>query len=182
MANHQVFLIRLFEQCCQPAALVNSHITEIVPHSSHQTFSCVEYSNIAAQQKSLTMTDAAAVRAFIDHWERVERNEKAVAQSHFNGLCHLLSLKGPVKADPEGQLFRFVRPLSKSGSGRLSDRILTNLYNRRLDWLTEAHKRLDAAVFNAYGWPHPSTGSGQAMSDDEILARLLALNLERAAG
>jgi hypothetical protein len=30
-------------------------------------------------------------------------------------------------------------------------------------------------VFDAYGWPHD-------LSDDEILARLLALNLERAAG
>jgi hypothetical protein len=37
------------------------------------------------------------------------------------------------------------------------------------------HKQLDAAVFAAYGWPHD-------LSDDEILARLLALNLERAAG
>jgi len=39
----------------------------------------------------------------------------------------------------------------------------------------EAHRRLDTAVFDAYGWPHDLT-------DDEILARLLALNLERAAG
>ena len=32
---------------------------------------------------------------------------------------------------------------------------------------------IDAAVFNAYGWPHD-------LSDEEILARLLALNMERA--
>jgi len=56
----------------------------------------------------------------------------------------------------------------------LKERTLTNLYNKRPDWLDEAHKRLDAAVLDAYGWP-------QDMSDDEILARLLALNLERAA-
>ena len=36
-------------------------------------------------------------------------------------------------------------------------------------------ERLDAAVFDAYDWPHD-------LSDDEILARLLALNLERAKG
>jgi hypothetical protein len=57
----------------------------------------------------------------------------------------------------------------------LKERTLTNLYNRRPDWLDLAHRRLDAAVFDAYGWPHD-------LSDDEILARLLALNLERAAG
>ena len=35
------------------------------------------------------------------------------------------------------------------------------------------HRRLDAAVFAAYGWPAD-------LSDDELLAKLLALNLERA--
>ncbi len=55
----------------------------------------------------------------------------------------------------------------------LKKRTLTNLYNERPGWLDAAHKRLDAAVFDAYGWPHDLT-------DEEILARLLALNLERA--
>jgi type II restriction/modification system DNA methylase subunit YeeA len=55
----------------------------------------------------------------------------------------------------------------------LQKRTLTNLYNQRPDWLDEAHKKLDAAVFDAYGWPHD-------LSDEDILARLLALNLERA--
>jgi hypothetical protein len=57
----------------------------------------------------------------------------------------------------------------------LNQRTLTNLYNKRPDWLDEAHKRLDAAVLDAYGWP-------QDISDDKMLLRLLALNLERAAG
>jgi len=74
-------------------------------------------------------------------------------------------------------------PSPKPQAPGLKDRTLTNLYNKRPDWLVEAHRRLDAAVFDAYGWPSdPSAGSGQALSDGEILARLLALNLERAAG
>lgn len=56
----------------------------------------------------------------------------------------------------------------------LDKRTLTNLYNRRPDWLDQVHKQLDAAVLDAYGWPH-------AIADEEILARLLTLNLERAA-
>jgi hypothetical protein len=40
-------------------------------------------------------------------------------------------------------------------------------------WLANAHRRLDEAVFAAYGWPAD-------LSDDDLLARLLALNLERA--
>ncbi|MFN8466330.1 MAG: type IIL restriction-modification enzyme MmeI [Caldilineaceae bacterium] len=55
----------------------------------------------------------------------------------------------------------------------LQRRTLTNLYNQRPPWLATAHQTLDAAVFDAYGWPHD-------LADEEILARLLALNLERA--
>jgi len=51
---------------------------------------------------------------------------------------------------------------------------LTKLYNKRPTWLDLAHKALDEAVFDAYGW-NPS------MTDEEILAALLQLNLERSA-
>ena len=60
------------------------------------------------------------------------------------------------------------------GESELRRRTLTNLYNERPAWLDTAHRRLDEAVFNAYGWP-------PRLSDDEVLARLLALNQERAA-
>jgi type II restriction/modification system DNA methylase subunit YeeA len=56
----------------------------------------------------------------------------------------------------------------------LPKRTLTNLYNQRPEWLSNAHGALDEAVFAAYGWP-------SNLSKEEILARLLALNHERAA-
>lgn len=56
----------------------------------------------------------------------------------------------------------------------LKKRTLTNLYNQRPTWLDMAHCRLDEAVLDAYNWSHD-------LSDDEILERLLALNLKRAA-
>jgi len=56
----------------------------------------------------------------------------------------------------------------------LKNRTLTNLYNQRPQWLDNAHRALDQAVLAAYGWRHPMTG-------EELLAGLLALNLERAA-
>jgi len=54
----------------------------------------------------------------------------------------------------------------------LKKRTLTNLYNQRPTWLVNAHAALDAAVLGAYGW-------GDQLSDSEILARLLELNLQR---
>jgi SAM-dependent methyltransferase len=54
----------------------------------------------------------------------------------------------------------------------LAKRTLTNLYNARPTWLAQAHERLDAAVLAAYGWPAD-------IDHDDLLARLLALNLAR---
>ena len=44
----------------------------------------------------------------------------------------------------------------------------------RSNWLNNAHLRLDRAVLDAYVWAYDLT-------DEHILERLLALNLERAA-
>ena len=60
-------------------------------------------------------------------------------------------------------------------AAELAKRTLTNLYNARPAWLDNAHKALDAAVATAYGW-HDYTPN---MPDEEILKRLLALNLAR---
>ncbi len=84
------------------------------------------------------------------------------------------------------------RPLSQKGEGRigtvrwprmipkdadcavsLKKRTLTNLYNQRPQWLQNVHEKLDAAVFAAYGW-------SPGISDEELLERLLELNLQRA--
>ena len=68
------------------------------------------------------------------------------------------------------------RIVAKPGhEAELKRRTLTNLYNLRPAWLDSAHTALDAAVATAYGW----TDYTPEMPDDEILRRLLALNLER---
>jgi|SRR5881296_3898931 len=67
-----------------------------------------------------------------------------------------------------------LEPRDAECAARLKKRTLTNLYNERPAWLDLAHKKLDAAVAAAYGWPAD-------LSDEQILERLLALNLERAA-
>ncbi|TAJ76528.1 MAG: class I SAM-dependent DNA methyltransferase [Gallionellaceae bacterium] len=79
-------------------------------------------------------------------------------------------------------------PLPQAGEGAnaegnltfaadLKKRTLTNLYNQRPAWLDNAHKTLDAAVAKAYGWNDYTLD----MPDEEILRRLLALNLARAS-
>ncbi len=58
------------------------------------------------------------------------------------------------------------------GPKELKRRTLTRLYNDRPTWLRIAHNKLDDAVLAAYGW-------ASGISDGEIVAGLLALNLER---
>jgi type II restriction/modification system DNA methylase subunit YeeA len=66
----------------------------------------------------------------------------------------------------------WLNPLGASAKD-LKSCTLTNLYNQRPTWLDLAHRKLDETVLQAYGWP-------LEVSDEEILARLLALNQERA--
>jgi len=58
----------------------------------------------------------------------------------------------------------------------LAQRTLTKLYNQRPAWLHAAHEALDQAVAAAYGW----TDYTAAMPEEEVLKRLLALNLARS--
>jgi hypothetical protein len=65
-------------------------------------------------------------------------------------------------------------PRDETCAKELKKRTLTNLYNQRPAWLDIAHRRLDEAVLAAYGW-------SPDISDDDLLAKLLELNLQRAA-
>ncbi len=64
-------------------------------------------------------------------------------------------------------------PGPAASADELKKRTLTALYNQRPTWLDLAHRKLDAAVLDAYGWPHD-------LGDEDLLARLLALNEVRS--
>lgn len=66
-----------------------------------------------------------------------------------------------------------ILPVDEAAEKELKKRTLTKLYNARPAWLDHAHRALDEAVAEAYGWPVD-------LSEDDILARLFALNQERA--
>ena len=80
-----------------------------------------------------------------------------------------------VKIEPEvvpGYPDRIL-PKDAEAAMKLKERTLTKLYNGRPQWLDDAHRDLDAAVAAAYGWPAD-------ISEEDVLARLLTLNLERS--
>jgi type II restriction/modification system DNA methylase subunit YeeA len=65
-------------------------------------------------------------------------------------------------------------PINNQAAETLRERTLTNLYNEPPSWLVNVHRQLDEAVAAAYGWP-------PTISEEEFLARLLEMNLARAA-
>ncbi len=91
------------------------------------------------------------------------------------------SLDGPWQRylhDPDERGIGTVRyprivPRDDEYAAKLKKRTLTHLYNERPTWLDLAHRKLDEAVFTAYGWE-------PGMKDKDLLEKLLALNLERA--
>jgi len=91
------------------------------------------------------------------------------------------SIDGPwsrlvVDADERGigtVYYPRVEPRDEECAKKLAKRTLTNLYNERPAWLSHAHAKLDVAVATAYGFAIDLT-------DEQILEKLLALNIERA--
>ncbi|UWQ90843.1 class I SAM-dependent DNA methyltransferase [Rhodobacteraceae bacterium M382] len=71
-----------------------------------------------------------------------------------------------------------ILPKDDTAAKELKKRTLTNLYNARPAWLDHAHKALDEAVAEAYGWGDDWRAG--TLSEDEILSRLFKLNQERA--
>ncbi len=97
----------------------------------------------------------------------------------------------------------WLNPVTEDGApvlsaAQLKRRTLTNLYNDRPTWLELAHLELDRAVLAAYGWPedwadalqpqrdgggkvNPVLGVADPEVEQQLLARLLALNLSMAS-
>ena len=70
-----------------------------------------------------------------------------------------------------------ILPKNEAAAATLKKRTLTNLYNTRPAWLDHAHKALDEAVAEAYGWGDDWRAG--TLTEDEILARLFRLNQSR---
>lgn len=70
-----------------------------------------------------------------------------------------------------------ILPRDEAAAKELAKRTLTQLYNARPAWLDHAHRALDEAVADAYGWGDDFRAG--LLTDDQVLARLFRLNQER---
>ena len=76
---------------------------------------------------------------------------------------------------PDLTITQMYNVLEKLKAGEILDTSEQQIYNKGLvRILLDIHNEIDAAVFEAYGWPN-------SLDDEEVLARLVALNAERIA-
>jgi hypothetical protein len=138
-----------------------------------------------ASQQTETLPDGCVIPASLAPGVRTSSQAIAKAAKHLNTLRENW-LNPPEWTDriPEVTPLGMAsspypdRIIAKPGHEKdLAERTLTKLYNQRPAWLDAAHRQLDAAVADAYNWADYTAD----MPDEEILKRLLALNLERAA-
>ena len=109
--------------------------------------------------------------------QRSQRDAIAAAARDLDAARrHWLNPPELVRAEPDvvASLPPRLVPVDAAAARELSKRTLTNLYNRRPSWLAQRHASLDAAVWASYGW--------EAGSEEEVLERLLALNVGRGGG
>ncbi len=116
---------------------------------------------LTAQQRGHRDAIGAAGRA-LDEARRLWLNPPELVREEPDVLPSFSSRLIPVDGDAQQQL---------------RQRTLTNLYNRRPTWLVNLHNAIDAVVFAAYGWPE--AGAPWEVGDEELLERLLELNLGR---
>jgi hypothetical protein len=129
---------------------------------------------------------------FVAKWKRVTSRERQATQEHFIDLCRLVGHETPNEFDPTGTQLReaesgfrytptstfetFPFPWPPGHEPADDPRVQAiaqaarELVEMRDRWLSAAPLRRWRA---AYGWPG-------TLTDEEILERLLALNLERA--
>ena len=148
------------------------------------------YAHIVLREEPPPRTPTGASHRDCRRRQRVERVARTLAQSarmdggNNSGIPRLGRRPVVALLDPSNRqrlnsaigLVRYPRlePSDADCAAKLKERTLTKLYNERPAWLDLAHKKLDAAVAAAYGFPADLT-------DEQILEKLLALNLERAA-
>jgi hypothetical protein len=97
---------------------------------------------------------------FANKWRGVTTGERASAQSHFIDLCRMLGQPTPHEADPTGYWYAIEKGPGKAEGG---------------DGWADVWMRDHFACLTAYGWPAD-------IDRDDLLARLLALNLARSEG
>lgn len=189
VAKHRVFAWATQETLCNQGTLViardDDHFFGVLHSKLHEVWS-LRMGTWLGKGNDPRYTPTTTFETFPFPWSPGHEDESHPAHAAISAAARQLHA--------ERQAWQNPRPQNEGGGDSdLKDRTLTNLYNALQVWrgesdiktkpaaadfaprLDELHRALDRAVCDAYGWEY-------AVLDDEeeMLRRLLALNLERA--
>ena len=167
VAKHRIFVWVKPEVLCNQGTLVfardDDYFFGVLHSMLHEPWARAMDTQLREAQSGFRYTSTSTFETFPFPWPPGQEPKGDPRVQAIAGAARELVEKRDAWLNPPG-----------AGDAELKKRTLTNLYNQRPAWLTLAHRKLDEAVLNAYGWPHN-------LSDEDILARLLDLNLQRAA-
>jgi type II restriction/modification system DNA methylase subunit YeeA len=163
VAKHRIFVWMntdaVADHTCHVIARADDYAFGVIHSKAHELWSLGVGSTLEDRPR---YTATACFETFPFPWPPgCEAGESALVEAIAEAARELVA-KRDAWLNPPG-----------SSAEDLKKRTLTNLYNARPAWLADAHRKLDEAVFAAYGWP-------ATLTDAEVLEHLLALNHQRA--
>jgi type II restriction/modification system DNA methylase subunit YeeA len=167
VSKHRVFVWQLPAVLCNDATVVitrgDDYFFGVLHSRLHEVWARAQGTQLREVESGFRYTPTSTFETFPFPWAPGKEPQdnplvQAIAQAASELVTKRDAWLNPPDAKPE----------------TLSKRTLTNLYNERPSWLADLHRKLDQAVFAAYGWP-------SSLTDAELLERLLALNHQRAA-
>lgn len=166
VSKHRIFVWQLPTVLCNDATVVvtrgDDYFFGVLHSRLHEAWARAQGTQLREAESGFRYTPTSIFETFPFPWPPGKEPQKdslvrAIAEAAGQLVTKRDAWLKPTDATPE----------------ELSRRTLTNLYNQRPTWLADAHRALDQAVFNAYGWP-------STLTDAQLLERLLILNQERA--
>jgi len=166
VSKHRLFVWRHPRVLCNQGTLVfafeNEYYFGVLQSRVHEVWARGQGTQLRESESGFRYTPTSTFETFPFPWPSGKEHQDDPLVQTIAESASELNEKRERWLIPEG-----------TGEKELKKRTLTNLYNERPTWLDLAHKKLDKAVLDAYGWIYD-------INDEEILERLLELNLKRS--
>ena len=167
VSKHRIFVWQLPAVLCNDATVVitrgDDYFLGVLHSRLHEVWARAQGTQLREVESGFRYTPTSTFETYPFPWPPGHEPTNSALVEAIAGAARELVHKRDAWLNPRD-----------ASADELKRRTLTNLYNVRPAWLAEAHRKLDAAVFAAYGWP-------DTLTDSQLLERLLALNHERAA-
>jgi type II restriction/modification system DNA methylase subunit YeeA len=167
VSKHRVFVWQLPAVLCNDATVVitrgDDYFFGVLHSRLHEVWARAQGTQLREVKSGFRYTPTSTFESYPFPWPPgSEPNGSPIVEAIAEAARELVAKRDAWLNPPD------------ASAEELKKRTLTNLYNARPAWLADAHRKLDEAVFVAYGWP-------STLTDAELLERLLALNHQRAA-